>query len=135
MLVRVQILKLSFFFKKKIYISSKFVFYILKPFSYLRNILAPYNSAQQEFTRLIREAGGSLSVKLNFFMHTMAQHLSHGNQGVKPLPHPERYTVHEVGRPIDFEIENYEKRFSPDKYFVYRIKGKNEKKLKKYDTI
>lgn len=85
--------------------------------------------AQQEFTRLIREAGSSLSVKVNFFIHTMAQHFSHGNQGVKPLPHPEQYTVHEVGKPIDFELENYEKRFGPDKYFVYRIKGAGIVKL------
>lgn len=44
-------------------------------------------------------------------------------RGVQPLPHPERYTIHEVGRPMDFELENYEKRYSPHKYYVYRIKG------------
>ena len=70
--------------------------------------------------KLIKEAHGSLSVKLNFWMHTAAQYISSGNVGVAHLPQTERITVRETGRPFEFQAEKYEKRVSQRNSYVYR---------------
>lgn len=112
-----------------LYLSLPMGLTTLKGTSELKYILANLSptsdtfQAQQTFTKLIKESHGNISVKLNFWVHTAAQWVSNGNAGVAPLPQPERKTVSETGRPMEFQVDQYEKRVRTSiKYFVYRIK-------------
>ena len=90
---------------------------------FVRANLSPHvdsMQAQQDFTKLIKEAHGSLAVKFNFWVHTAAQYFSNGNVGVAHLPQTERITVRETGRPFEFRVEKYEKRINQRNSFVFR---------------
>ena len=117
-----------------LYLSLPMGLTTLKGTSELKYILANLSptsdtfQAQQTFTKLIKESHGNISVKLNFWVHTAAQWVSNGNAGVAPLPQPERKTVSETGRPMEFQVDQYEKRVRTSiKYFVYRLDCKRKK--------
>ncbi|CAG5107018.1 Oidioi.mRNA.OKI2018_I69.chr1.g3105.t1.cds [Oikopleura dioica] len=81
-------------------------------------------AAQEMFFNRVKKSYTSFSTRLNFFMHTFAQLFQTGGwDGVEPLPDPVKYTVQEVGRPIDFEIEGFEMKFrNTDKFYSYRLR-------------
>lgn len=80
-------------------------------------------AAQEMFFNRVKKSITSVSTRINFFMHTFAQLFQTGGwDGVKPLPDPMKYTIQEVGRPIDFEIEGFEMQYRPEKMYLYRLR-------------
>ncbi|XP_076823944.1 phosphatidylinositol 4-phosphate 3-kinase C2 domain-containing subunit alpha-like isoform X1 [Clavelina lepadiformis] len=110
----------------------KFVYDTLKP-------NASDTEATTMFTRLIDSSLSSSFTRLNFFIHSLAQMRFHGGESDEdrkvlsfaPQIHGFK---EEEGTIVNTMVVGYQKRYSPDKYYVYCIKVTREKNTAMIDS-
>ncbi|XP_077994374.1 phosphatidylinositol 4-phosphate 3-kinase C2 domain-containing subunit beta-like [Glandiceps talaboti] len=94
---------------------------------YVHNALKPSASnaeATAMFTRLIEASVGAKSTQINFFIHNLAQLKFHGasnETGVLSFS-PKTYTREGDGKIESAMVFGYQKRYNPDKHYMYIIK-------------
>ncbi|PAV60950.1 hypothetical protein WR25_25786 isoform B [Diploscapter pachys] len=83
-------------------------------------------NATMQFTEMIQSSLKSLSTRLNFVAHTLAQFMSSSSSFTKKDNSslsfiPQLYTVQTDGRIKDVRVRGFEKRNSPSKVYLYKI--------------
>ncbi|KAI6652607.1 hypothetical protein LOD99_4392 [Oopsacas minuta] len=83
--------------------------------------LASNDEATTHFTRLIRESRASLSTRLNFFVHSVAQLRSGKSTSNTPLlsfilGNYSKQTEPEI---VNIKMKSFQKRYHPEKYYSY----------------
>ncbi|XP_043938023.1 phosphatidylinositol 4-phosphate 3-kinase C2 domain-containing subunit alpha [Protopterus annectens] len=77
------------------------------------------------FTRLIESSLGSVATKFNFFIHNLAQlrfsGLPSSDEPILSFS-PKTHTLKQDGRIKDVSIFTYQKRYNPDKYYIYVVR-------------
>ncbi|XP_023217148.1 phosphatidylinositol 4-phosphate 3-kinase C2 domain-containing subunit alpha-like [Centruroides sculpturatus] len=101
---------------------------------YVQKALLPGLSeaeATSHFTRMIEGSLKSWTTQFNFFMHNLAQLRFTGdhNDGLLLSFIPKLFTKETDGRLISVEVVGCQKRFDPDKYYVYIIKLHRENQV------
>ncbi|XP_078537168.1 phosphatidylinositol 4-phosphate 3-kinase C2 domain-containing subunit alpha [Lissotriton helveticus] len=97
----------------------------IQDLKYVQDALQPQTSdieATIFFTRLIESSLGSMATKFNFFIHNLAQMRSSGphsnNEPIFSFS-PKTYSLKQDGRIREVSVFTYQKRYSPDKHYVY----------------
>ncbi|XP_046395190.1 phosphatidylinositol 4-phosphate 3-kinase C2 domain-containing subunit beta isoform X2 [Ischnura elegans] len=95
--------------------------------SYVRKSLLPglsEDEAAAEFAKMIQSSLRSRFTQLNFFLHNLAQLRFTGdhNDGELLSFIPKTYTMNSEGRIRHVEVYSYQKRYDPEKYYVYILK-------------
>ncbi|GBP48239.1 Phosphatidylinositol 4-phosphate 3-kinase C2 domain-containing subunit alpha [Eumeta japonica] len=97
--------------------------------TYVRDALLPDASnaeAAAEFARLIHSSLKSKFTTINFFLHNLAQLRASGDQSNNSSEllsfMPRTYTMAQEGRLLRVEVLGYEKRYEPEKHYVYALK-------------
>ncbi|XP_064634199.1 phosphatidylinositol 4-phosphate 3-kinase C2 domain-containing subunit alpha-like isoform X2 [Lineus longissimus] len=97
---------------------------------YVQRVLLPDCSdteAIAAFTRMIQGSLKSVSTQFNFFLHAMAQKRFSGHrEGMLLSFIPKTYSVTTDGRITNVVIEGYQKRYSPEKFYIYIIRVDRE---------
>ncbi|CAG9090359.1 unnamed protein product [Plutella xylostella] len=95
---------------------------------YVRAALLPAATnaeAAAAFARLIHDSLKSKFTPINFFLHNLAQ-LRAGDAGAQPAEllafMPRVYTMAQEGRLETVECLGYEKRYDPEKHYVYSLR-------------
>ncbi|CAL4157282.1 unnamed protein product, partial [Meganyctiphanes norvegica] len=80
------------------------------------------------FARMIQDSLKSWFTQVNFFIHNLAQMRFSGDQAEDTLLSfiPRTYTLSHEGRYKKIRLYNYQKRYNPNKYYVYIIKVERE---------
>uniref|UniRef100_A0A8C4Q4Q8 Phosphatidylinositol-4-phosphate 3-kinase, catalytic subunit type 2 alpha n=1 Tax=Eptatretus burgeri TaxID=7764 RepID=A0A8C4Q4Q8_EPTBU len=93
--------------------------------------LATDAEATAQFTRLIESSLGSMATKVNFFIHNLAQQLFSGSVGASDEPllsfFSKMHSIKTDGRIRDVSVFAYQKRYNPDKYYIYVLKVYRER--------
>ncbi|CAH1786121.1 unnamed protein product [Owenia fusiformis] len=93
---------------------------------YVQKNLMPQSSdaeATAAFTRMIESSLNSVSTKFNFFIHNLAQWKFKGHQEGALLSFiPKTYSMQTDGLITDIKVHNFQKRYNPEKYYIYIIK-------------
>lgn len=95
--------------------------------SYLHKALLPNMSnpeAAAYFARLIESSLKSWFTQFNFFLHNLAQlkfSADHSDGSLLSFV-PKTYSLSSDGRLVHVEVVNYQKRYDPDKYYVYVLR-------------
>ncbi|XP_074660080.1 phosphatidylinositol 4-phosphate 3-kinase C2 domain-containing subunit alpha-like [Tubulanus polymorphus] len=80
------------------------------------------------FTRMLEDSLKSISTQINFFIHNLAQmRFSNHDEGALLSYCPKVYSVHSDGKIKQAAIFGYQKRYNPDKYYIYIIKVERAK--------
>ncbi|XP_065206609.1 phosphatidylinositol 4-phosphate 3-kinase C2 domain-containing subunit beta isoform X2 [Planococcus citri] len=84
--------------------------------------------AAATFARMIESSLKSWFTQFNFFLHNLAQLRFTGDHNDAELLSfvPKRYTMNQEGRIQSVEVYGYQKRYDPEKYYVYILKVKRE---------
>ncbi|XP_073962722.1 phosphatidylinositol-4-phosphate 3-kinase catalytic subunit Pi3K68D isoform X4 [Choristoneura fumiferana] len=97
--------------------------------SYVRGALLPQATnaeAAAAFARLIHSSLKSKFTPINFFLHNLAQLRASGDQGSSTSEllsfMPRTYTMAQEGRLVSVECLGYEKRYDPEKHYVYALR-------------
>ncbi|XP_071452807.1 phosphatidylinositol 4-phosphate 3-kinase C2 domain-containing subunit beta [Hetaerina americana] len=95
--------------------------------SYVQRSLLPglsEDEAAAEFAKMIQSSLRSWFTQFNFFLHNLAQLRFTGdhNDGELLSFIPKTYTMHSEGRIRNVEVYSYQKRYDPEKYYVYILK-------------
>ncbi|XP_078715059.1 phosphatidylinositol 4-phosphate 3-kinase C2 domain-containing subunit alpha-like isoform X2 [Lampetra fluviatilis] len=81
--------------------------------------------ATAQFTRLIESSLGSMATKVNFFIHNLAQRFS-GPQTSNEEPtlsfNSKQHSLRTDGRICEASVYAYQKRYNPEKYYIYVVK-------------
>uniref|UniRef100_A0A3Q4HF07 Phosphatidylinositol 4-phosphate 3-kinase C2 domain-containing subunit alpha n=1 Tax=Neolamprologus brichardi TaxID=32507 RepID=A0A3Q4HF07_NEOBR len=104
--------------------------------NYVFDALQPHNTDAEAtifFTRLIESSLGSVATKFNFFIHNLAQ-LRFSGLPANDEPilsfSPKTYTLKQEGRIVHASIFSFQKRYNPDKHYIYVVRllreGQNE---------
>ncbi|KAG8234866.1 hypothetical protein J437_LFUL013153 [Ladona fulva] len=99
--------------------------------SYVQRSLLPglsEDEAAAEFARMIQSSLGSRFTQINFFFHNLAQlRFSGDNSGGELLSFiPKTYTMQSEGRIKSVKVYGYQKRYDPEKYYIYILKVERE---------
>lgn len=93
---------------------------------YVRQALMPERSdaeAVAEFTRMVNTSLKSIFTQFNFFLHNLAQlKFSGHDEGMLLSFIPKTFSLLTDGRITSLELFNIQKRYSPDKFYIYIIK-------------
>ncbi|XP_046978612.1 phosphatidylinositol 4-phosphate 3-kinase C2 domain-containing subunit alpha isoform X1 [Vanessa cardui] len=96
---------------------------------YVRGALLPAASnaeAAAAFARLIHSSLKSKFTPINFFLHNLAQLRASGDQSNNTSEllsfMPRTYTMTQEGRLVRVECLSYEKRYDPEKHYVYALR-------------
>ena len=93
---------------------------------YVRQALMPERSdaeAVAEFTRMLNTSLKSIFTQFNFFLHNLAQlKFSGHDEGMLLSFIHKTYSIHTDGRIVNLELFNIQKRYNPDKFYIYIIK-------------
>ncbi|XP_061378857.1 phosphatidylinositol 4-phosphate 3-kinase C2 domain-containing subunit alpha isoform X2 [Danaus plexippus] len=96
---------------------------------YVRAALLPAATnaeAAAAFARLIHSSLKSKFTPINFFLHNLAQLRASGDQGNSTSEllsfMPRTYTMAQEGRLVRVECLSYEKRYDPEKHYVYALR-------------
>ncbi|CAB3256692.1 unnamed protein product [Arctia plantaginis] len=97
--------------------------------SYVRKALLPGATnaeAAAAFARLIHSSLKSKFTPINFFIHNLAQLRASGDQSSNTSEllsfMPRTYTMAQEGRLLSVECLGYEKRYDPEKHYVYALR-------------
>ncbi|XP_050681509.1 phosphatidylinositol 4-phosphate 3-kinase C2 domain-containing subunit alpha isoform X2 [Leptidea sinapis] len=97
--------------------------------NYVRSALLPAATnaeAAAAFARLIHSSLKSKFTPINFFLHNLAQLRASGDQGSNSSEllsfMPRTYTMCQEGRIVRVECLSYEKRYDPEKHYVYAVR-------------
>ncbi|XP_059060030.1 phosphatidylinositol 4-phosphate 3-kinase C2 domain-containing subunit alpha [Achroia grisella] len=97
--------------------------------SYVRSALMPSATnaeAAAAFSRLINSSLKSKFTPINFFLHNIAQMMASGDQSNTSTEllsfMPRTYTMAQEGRLVSVECLGYEKRYDPEKHYVYSLR-------------
>ncbi|XP_045492000.1 phosphatidylinositol 4-phosphate 3-kinase C2 domain-containing subunit alpha [Colias croceus] len=97
--------------------------------NYVRSALLPAATnaeAAAAFARLIHSSLKSKFTPINFFLHNLAQLRASGDQNSSSSEllsfMPRTYTMSQEGRIIRVECLSYEKRYDPEKHYVYALR-------------
>ncbi|CAK1551645.1 unnamed protein product [Leptosia nina] len=97
--------------------------------NYVRSALLPAATnaeAAAAFARLIHSSLKSKFTPINFFLHNLAQLRASGDQGSNTSEllsfMPRTYTMAQEGRIVRVECLSYEKRYDPEKHYVYALR-------------
>ncbi|KAI5637162.1 phosphatidylinositol 3- and 4-kinase domain-containing protein [Phthorimaea operculella] len=97
--------------------------------NYVRSALLPAATnaeAAAAFARLIHSSLKSKFTPINFFLHNLAQLRASGDQTTTSSEllsfMPRTYTMAQEGRLISVECLGYEKRYDPEKHYVYALR-------------
>lgn len=97
--------------------------------SYVRAALLPAASkaeAAAAFARLIHSSLKSKFTPINFFLHNLAQLRASGDQSSNTSEllsfMPRTYSMTQEGRLVSVECLGYEKRYDPEKHYVYALR-------------
>ncbi|XP_077862486.1 phosphatidylinositol 4-phosphate 3-kinase C2 domain-containing subunit alpha-like [Saccoglossus kowalevskii] len=99
---------------------------------YVQNALKPSATdaeATVMFTRLIESSLGAKSTQINFFIHNLAQlkfHSASNDTGVLSFS-SKIHTLANDGRISSATVFGFQKRYNPEKYYIYIIKVSREK--------
>uniref|UniRef100_A0A8D8S4J0 Phosphatidylinositol 4-phosphate 3-kinase C2 domain-containing subunit alpha n=1 Tax=Cacopsylla melanoneura TaxID=428564 RepID=A0A8D8S4J0_9HEMI len=99
---------------------------------YVQSCLLPHLSNAESaasFARLIHSSVRSRFVQLNFFIHNLSQLRFTADSSQGPLLSfiPRTYTLAQDGRIVSVEVYGYQKRYDPDKYYVFILKVERER--------
>ncbi|XP_061856335.1 phosphatidylinositol 4-phosphate 3-kinase C2 domain-containing subunit alpha isoform X3 [Colius striatus] len=95
---------------------------------YVQDALQPQTTDAEAtifFTRLIESSLGSVATKFNFFIHNLAQLRF---SGLPPNDEPilsfsaKTYSLKQDGRIKQVSVFTYQKRYNPDKYYIYVVR-------------
>nr|XP_014285368.1 phosphatidylinositol 4-phosphate 3-kinase C2 domain-containing subunit beta isoform X2 [Halyomorpha halys] len=94
---------------------------------YVQDALLPELSnaeAAATFARMIQSSLKSWFTQINFFLHNLAQLRFTGDHNDDELLSfvPKRYSMHQEGRLKSVEVYGYQKRYDPEKYYMYILK-------------
>lgn len=93
---------------------------------HIQKVLLPDRTdfeAVAEFTRMINICLQSIFTQVNFFIHNLAQMKFSGHEEGALLSFiPKTYTVNTDGRIRNLEMYSIQKRYNPEKHYVYIIK-------------
>ncbi|KAG6448082.1 phosphatidylinositol 4-phosphate 3-kinase C2 domain-containing subunit alpha isoform X2 [Manduca sexta] len=96
---------------------------------YVREALLPAATnaeAAAAFARLIHSSLKSKFTPINFFLHNLAQLRASGDQSSNTSEllsfMPRTYTMAQEGRIVSVECLGYEKRYDPEKHYVYALR-------------
>ncbi|KAK2159407.1 hypothetical protein NP493_1722g00005 [Ridgeia piscesae] len=93
---------------------------------YVQKALLPENTDAEVtaiFTRMIDESLRSTFTQINFFLHNLAQMKFSGHtEGALLSFIPKTYSIHTDGKISNVEIHGYQKRYNPEKYYIYILK-------------
>ncbi|XP_077294869.1 phosphatidylinositol-4-phosphate 3-kinase catalytic subunit Pi3K68D [Arctopsyche grandis] len=82
--------------------------------------------ASAAFAKLIHSALKSRFTPINFFLHNLAQFRVGGDQPSTSTEllsfMPRTYTMEQEGKIVNADVIGYEKRYEPEKYYVYSLK-------------
>ena len=89
---------------------------------------ASNDEATSHFTRLIRESRASISTRLNFFVHSVAQLRTGKSASNTPLLSfiPGNYSKQTEPEIVNIKMKSFQKRYHPEKYYSYIIEVNNE---------
>ncbi|CAG9791840.1 unnamed protein product [Diatraea saccharalis] len=97
--------------------------------NYVRSALLPAATnaeAAAAFARLIHSSLKSKFTPINFFLHNLAQLRASGDQSSSTSEllsfMPRTYTMGQEGRLVSVECLGYEKRYDPEKHYVYALR-------------
>ncbi|XP_045520078.1 phosphatidylinositol 4-phosphate 3-kinase C2 domain-containing subunit alpha isoform X1 [Pieris brassicae] len=97
--------------------------------NYVRSALLPAATnaeAAAAFARLIHSSLKSKFTPINFFLHNLAQLRASGDQGTNTSEllsfMPRTYSMAQEGRIVRVECLSYEKRYDPEKHYVYALR-------------
>ncbi|XP_072905493.1 phosphatidylinositol 4-phosphate 3-kinase C2 domain-containing subunit alpha isoform X1 [Hemitrygon akajei] len=95
---------------------------------YVQDALQPQTTDAEAtifFTRLIESSLGSMATKFNFLIHNLAQlrfsGLPSNEQAILSFS-PKTYSLKQDGRIKGVTIYTYQKRYNPDKYYIYVVR-------------
>uniref|UniRef100_H3BBV2 Phosphatidylinositol-4-phosphate 3-kinase catalytic subunit type 2 alpha n=1 Tax=Latimeria chalumnae TaxID=7897 RepID=H3BBV2_LATCH len=95
---------------------------------YVQDALQPQTTDAEAtifFTRLIESSLGSVATKFNFFIHNLAQlrflGLPSNDEPILSFS-PKTYTIKQDGRIREVSIYTYQKRYNPDKHYIYVVR-------------
>ncbi|KAL1459698.1 hypothetical protein WDU94_011655 [Cyamophila willieti] len=99
---------------------------------YVQSCLLPHLSNAESaasFARLIHSSVKSRFVQLNFFIHNLSQLRFTADSSEGPLLSfiPRTYALAQDGRIVSVEVYGYQKRYDPDKYYVFILKVERER--------
>ncbi|XP_052751533.1 phosphatidylinositol 4-phosphate 3-kinase C2 domain-containing subunit alpha [Galleria mellonella] len=96
---------------------------------YVRSALLPAATnaeAAAAFARLINSSLKSKFTPINFFLHNLAQMMASGDQSSSSSEllsfMPRTYTMAQEGRLVSVECLGFEKRYDPEKHYVYSLR-------------
>ncbi|PSN54649.1 hypothetical protein C0J52_01070 [Blattella germanica] len=94
---------------------------------YVQRALLPELSnpeAAATFARMIESSLRSWFTQFNFFLHNLAQLRFTGDHNDGDLLSfvPRTYSMHQEGRILSVTVHGYQKRYDPEKYYVYILK-------------
>ncbi|XP_013196087.2 phosphatidylinositol 4-phosphate 3-kinase C2 domain-containing subunit alpha isoform X1 [Amyelois transitella] len=97
--------------------------------NYVRAALLPAATnaeAAAAFARLIHSSLKSKFTPINFFLHNLAQMMASGDQSSNSSEllsfMPRTYTMAQEGRLVSVECLGFEKRYDPEKHYVYTLR-------------
>lgn len=104
--------------------------------SYVQKALLPDKSKAEAaaiFARMIEDSLRSWFTQFNFFLHNLAQLRFHGDHNNDQLLSfvPMTYTMIADGRITEARVVGYQKRYDPEKYYVYFVHIQREKQVEK----
>ncbi|XP_041052806.1 phosphatidylinositol 4-phosphate 3-kinase C2 domain-containing subunit alpha [Carcharodon carcharias] len=95
---------------------------------YVQDALQPQTTDAEAtifFTRLIESSLGSMATKFNFLIHNLAQlrfsGLPSNEQAILSFS-PKTYSLKQDGRIKEVTVYTYQKRYNPDKYYIYVVR-------------
>ncbi|XP_069754328.1 phosphatidylinositol 4-phosphate 3-kinase C2 domain-containing subunit alpha isoform X2 [Narcine bancroftii] len=100
----------------------------MQDLKYVQDALQPQTSDAEAtifFTRLIESSLGSMATKFNFLIHNLAQlrfsGLPSNEQAILSFS-PKTYSLKQDGRIKEVTVYTYQKRYNPDKYYIYVVR-------------
>ncbi|RUS76688.1 hypothetical protein EGW08_015543 [Elysia chlorotica] len=97
---------------------------------YVQTALLPGQSEAQAtatFTRMIEESMKSVFTQFNFFLHNLAQmKFSSHQEGTLLSFVSKAYNMESDGKITSVELEGYQKRYTPDKHYIFILKVERE---------
>ncbi|XP_060694930.1 phosphatidylinositol 4-phosphate 3-kinase C2 domain-containing subunit alpha isoform X1 [Hemiscyllium ocellatum] len=100
----------------------------MQDLKYVQDALQPQTTDAEAtifFTRLIESSLGSMATKFNFLIHNLAQlrfsGLPSNEQAILSFS-PKTYSLKQDGRIKEVTIYTYQKRYNPDKYYIYVVR-------------
>ncbi|KAI9556899.1 hypothetical protein GHT06_016693 [Daphnia sinensis] len=100
--------------------------------SYVQKALLPDKSKAEAaafFSRMIEDSLRSWFTQFNFFLHNLAQLRFHGDHNDDRLLSfvPKTFTLATDGRIIEARVVGFQKRYDPEKYYVFIVSLRREK--------